>query len=140
MRGANCARYWPAPRRDWRAVMTERLADGRGDEEAARLLPWYVAGRLEAGDCERVARHLEHCPICRDDLNHERALRALLKSESSLQFAPHPGLAKTLARIDELERESSGATRAATPTEALPASASPAADLPARRVGALRWL
>src|SRR5271166_7173451 len=115
MPGVNCARYWPATRRGWRAVMNERLTDRRCDEEAARLLPWYVSGRLDAGDCERVARHLEHCPICRDDLDHERALRALLKSESSLQYAPQPGLAKTLARIDELEREAP-----ATPPDAQP--------------------
>ncbi|HMD75579.1 MAG TPA: zf-HC2 domain-containing protein [Steroidobacteraceae bacterium] len=120
--------------------MNERLTDRRCDEEAARLLPWYVSGRLDAGDCERVARHLEHCPICRDDLDHERALRALLKSESSLQYAPQPGLAKTLARIDELEREPSDAMRAAAPSEAPGEAAGILEERSARRVGALRWL
>jgi hypothetical protein len=117
--------------------MNERLEGGRCDEEAARLLPWYVVGRLEPGDSERVVRHLERCPICRDDLAHERALRALLKSESSLQYAPQPGLAKTLARIDELERE---APAPLPDAPVAPTAASAAPDAPARRVGATRWL
>ncbi len=132
--------------------MSEGPRERRCDEEAARLLPWYVTGRLDAGDCERVARHLERCPICREDLLQERALRALLKSESSLQYAPQPGLAKTLARIDELEREASaampaaairaGAATAAAGAAIAPAAspAAPMAAAPARRIGAMRWM
>ncbi len=89
--------------------MTHPTELGRCDEEVARLLPWFVAGRLEAVDAERVARHLERCLICRDDVAHERTLRASLRAESSVHHAPQPGLAKTLARIDELEREVPGA-------------------------------
>jgi len=88
--------------------MSSPPEEGRCEEEAARLLPWYVAGRLQTADAERVARHLERCAICRDDFAHERTLRALLKSESRIEYAPQPGLAKTLARIDELDRESPG--------------------------------
>jgi hypothetical protein len=88
--------------------MSSPPEEGRCEEEAARLLPWYVAGRLDAADAERVTRHLERCAICRDDLAHERTLRALLKSESSVEYAPQPGLAKTLARIGELDREAPG--------------------------------
>jgi anti-sigma factor RsiW len=123
--------------------MNERLESGRCDEEAARLLPWYVAGRLEAGDSDRVLRHLERCPICRDDLAHERAVRTLLKSESRVQYAPQPGLAKTLARIDELEREASAPPADAAPAHAKSAptaGANSANEPPARRVGATRWL
>jgi hypothetical protein len=88
--------------------MSSPPEEGRCEEEAARLLPWYVAGRLESAVAERVTRHLERCAICRDDLAHERTLRALLRSESSIEHAPQPGLAKTLARIDELDREAPG--------------------------------
>jgi anti-sigma factor RsiW len=110
--------------------MNKYLEDSRCEEEAARLLPWYVTGRLSAGDAGRVARHLERCAICQDDVVHEDALRALLKSESGLEYAPQPGLAKTLARIGELEREAPAATRSATrPTR-----------VPARRFGAVHWL
>lgn len=109
--------------------MNKYLEDSRCQEEAARLLPWYVSGQLSASDVGRVARHLKRCAICRDDVAHERALRALLKSDSSLEYAPQPGLAKTLARIDELEREAPTAIPGTVQTEAL-----------ARRLGVVRWL
>ena len=109
--------------------MTKPPEEGRCDEEAARLLPWYVAGRLEPADAERVTRHLERCAICRDDLAHERTLRALLKSESRIEYAPQPGLAKTLARIDELEREAPGSARP-----------SPQPPISKRRVTVTHWL
>ena len=93
--------------------MTIDLEGSRCEEEAARLLPWYVAGRLPAADLERVTRHLEHCAICRDDVAHEREVRALIKSDKRVEYAPQAGLAKTLARIDELGREAPIAARAA---------------------------
>jgi anti-sigma factor RsiW len=110
--------------------MNECPDDSRCADEAARLLPWHVAGRLSANDTGRVVQHLEHCAICRDDLIHERSLRTLLKSESSLEYAPQPGLAKTLARIEEFERE--GAT--------VPRSAARPTATPVRRFGAVHWL
>jgi anti-sigma factor RsiW len=100
------------------------LEGARCDEEAARLLPWYVVGRLAPADVERVDRHLGHCAICRTDLAHERELRALFKADARLEYAPQAGLAKTLARIDELGREA-------------PAGAPAAA---ARRRPAVQWL
>jgi anti-sigma factor RsiW len=101
----------------------------RCEEEAARLLPWYVAGRLEAADAARVARHLERCTTCRDDFEHERTVRTLLKAESSVEYAPQAGLARTLARIDELEREAPAAIPAAG-----------FAAEPSRRFSAVPWL
>jgi hypothetical protein len=75
------------------------------DSEAARLLPWYVTGRLAVSDRVRVAGHLVHCAVCRDDLREQQTLRARLKAEGSVELAPQAGLAATLARIDELGRE-----------------------------------
>jgi len=83
------------------------------EEEAARLLPWFVAGRLAPADAERVAKHLERCAICRADLAHERSVRSLLKADARVEYAPQAGLAKTLARIDELGREPAVPTRLA---------------------------
>ena len=102
----------------------------RCDEEAARLLPWYVAGRLEATDAARVTRHLERCTTCRDDLASERAVRALLKSDSTVDYAPQPGLARILARIDELDREAPATSLAQVGS----------ASGPSRRLGAMPWL
>ncbi len=81
----------------------------RCEEEAARLLPWYVTGNLAGGDAERVMRHLEHCAVCRADAEHERAVRAMLTSDARIEYAPQPGLAKTLERIDALAHDSSTA-------------------------------
>lgn len=110
--------------------MDECLTYRRRHEETAELLPWYVTARLNAEDNRRVTYHLERCALCRDDLTQEHALHGLLKSDSSLVYAPQPGLAKTLARIDELEPEVPLAVH------------SVARDAPgrARRFNALHWL
>ncbi len=110
--------------------MTPDLEGARCDEESARLLPWYVAGRLAPPDFERVSSHLEHCAICRTDVAHERAVRELIKADTSVEFAPQTGLAKTLLRIDELSHDASNA--------AAPSRGPSAAGR--RRVGALQWL
>jgi hypothetical protein len=110
--------------------MNNHLQSERCDEEAARLLPWHVAGRLDAADTARVTRHLARCTICREDEVHERAIRALMKTESSVEYAPQPGLARTLSRIDELERES----------PANPHAVAHSAAIPAHRSGAVPWL
>ena len=75
------------------------------DAEAARLLPWFMNGRLSAADTERVTQHLVHCRICRADLEEQRSVRALLKTNGPVEYAPQAGLARTLARIDELTRD-----------------------------------
>jgi hypothetical protein len=102
------------------------------ESEAARLLPWLVTGRLAAADSERVSRHLEHCAICQADLKHEQSLRAMLKDDGPVELAPQAGLARTMARIDELTREvpARGATLASLDDQ------SPAI----RRAPAFRWL
>jgi type II secretory pathway pseudopilin PulG len=81
--------------------MNPELEGSICSSEAARLLPWYVVGRLSMVETERVARHLEHCAICRGDLLRESAVRALLKADVPIEYAPQAGLARTLSRIDE---------------------------------------
>jgi anti-sigma factor RsiW len=109
--------------------VTVDLEGARCDEEAARLLPWYVAGRLSAADLERVSSHLQRCAICRNDLAHERAVQGLLKADTRIEYAPQAGLAKILSRIDEFGREA--------PTAA---SATPASRATGRRFGPVQWL
>jgi anti-sigma factor RsiW len=75
------------------------------EQEAAHLLPWYINGGLAPSDAERVASHLERCEICRADAEHQRTVRALLKSDARIEYAPQPGLSRTLERIDALEHE-----------------------------------
>lgn len=85
--------------------MTTDIESAACDSEAARLLPWFATGRLSAADSERVTRHLDTCGICRADLAHERILRTTLKADGPVEYAPQSGLARTLARIDELTRD-----------------------------------
>lgn len=107
--------------------------DGRiCDAEAARLLPWFVNGRLSAADAERVAQHLERCDVCRCDVAEQRALRITLKASGPVEYGPQEGLAKTLARIDELARDPSP-----VPDEQ---RAERTQEARRRRFGATRWL
>jgi anti-sigma factor RsiW len=96
-------------------------------EEGARLLPWYVTGRLTEDEKTRVERHLEQCAVCRDDVVRERQVHALLHGRGPVEYAPQGGLGRTLARIDELEREA-------------PARPSPASNVAPRATAATRWL
>jgi len=102
-------------------------------EEAARLLPWYVVGRLSAADTERVSQHLEHCAICRSDLAHETSVRTRLTADDPVEYAPQAGLAKTLSRIDELGRDDPAPVPVAGPPVRAPR------PFP-RRPATIRWL
>ncbi|MBS0394555.1 MAG: zf-HC2 domain-containing protein [Proteobacteria bacterium] len=83
------------------------------DAEAARLLPWFVTGRLSSDDRGRVEQHVRDCAVCRADLEAQRRIRAALRADGTVEYAPQAGLAATLARIDELARD--GAPSAAPP-------------------------
>ena len=111
----------------------------RCNEEAARLLPWYVNGRLSAADMERVASHLQHCAICREDVAQEAAVHALIKTDGRVEYAPQAGLAKTLSRIDELARDTPAHDAGRTDARAAAAPAAPAPRA-VRRSGTLQWL
>lgn len=114
--------------------MTPDFQGARCNEEAARLLPWYVNGRLSAADTERVASHLQRCAICRNDAAQEAAVHALLKTDGSIEYAPQAGLAKTLSRIDELARDTPVEDGVHSRPAEVPASRG------ARRTGTLQWL
>lgn len=87
------------------------------DSEAARLLPWFVTGRLSVEETARVEAHLAGCVTCRADLELQRALHETLQAEDPVEYAPHPSLQKLMTRIDELDREVSPPP-AVTPTTA----------------------
>ena len=53
--------------------MKEPILDNPHDE-AEELLPWYVTGRLDQADRERVERHLTDCASCQAQLRIERRL------------------------------------------------------------------
>ena len=46
------------------------------------VLPWYVTGRLDDAERAAVDKHLANCAACREDLQAEREIAALLGSVS----------------------------------------------------------
>lgn len=75
------------------------------DSEAARLLPWFATGRLDAEDAARVVVHLAECVTCRDDLEAQRSLHGVLTADDHVEYSPQPSWQKLMTRIDELDRE-----------------------------------
>lgn len=53
-------------------------------DEAEELLPWYVTGRLDAADRERVEKHLTNCASCQAQLRLERRL-----ADEYRAYSPH---------------------------------------------------
>ncbi len=104
------------------------------DSEAARLLPWFATGRIDADDAARVQAHLASCATCRADLAAQRQWRDLLRSDEKVEYSPQPSLQKLMSRIEELDREMAPAAASSTQAvEAEPAGAGARAGLP-------RWL
>lgn len=75
------------------------------DSEAARLLPWFATGRLDADDVARVQAHLATCAVCRTDLVAQRRWCDLMQPDEKVEYSPQPSLQKLMSRIDELDRE-----------------------------------
>lgn len=69
----------------------------------AELLPWYLTGNLEAEERRGVEAHLAQCPRCRRELESLHDLRAVIAADEAERNAVDYGLARTLARIDQLE-------------------------------------
>jgi len=63
--------------------MTDPTLDNPHDEAEA-LLPWYVTGRLDAADRERVEKHLTDCASCQAQLRVERRL-----ADEYRAYSPH---------------------------------------------------
>lgn len=57
--------------------------------EVESLLPWYANGALEGAELRAVAKHLEQCDACRDELKFLGDVRAVLRiSAAAEQPAP----------------------------------------------------
>jgi anti-sigma factor RsiW len=80
--------------------------DERIHQRIWELLPWVANGTLADPERERVEAHLALCRRCRDEVETCRRTAAAVKSQGEVAPSPHPvQLQRTLARIDELERE-----------------------------------
>ncbi len=73
--------------------------------EVWRLLPWLANGTLEDGELERVLRHLEVSPTCREELLFLSELRCAVELTSDDRFEPSTRrLQRLMERIEAHEK------------------------------------
>jgi anti-sigma factor RsiW len=58
--------------------------EGKRHDEAQRLLPWLVNGRLEAEERAWLEQHVASCSECRNEAGELRALQATLQQQPEL--------------------------------------------------------
>lgn len=79
------------------------------------LLPWYLNRTLPAGEQEEVARHLEHCPDCRCELEELTQMKQALGSVYRSQPIPSATLAQSV--LAQVARDASRRFSPATAPE-----------------------
>jgi anti-sigma-K factor RskA len=70
--------------------MTGRVVPLNASDHAAvdALLPWYVNGTLRGEELDRVERHVEACPACRQEVDWLRNIFAACVAATPLPEAP----------------------------------------------------
>ncbi len=76
-------------------------SDDPNHRDVTALLPWYVNGTLEALERARVDEHLGQCVACRHELEEQRAVGALVRSDTVAPALAH-ALERIHAQIDAL--------------------------------------
>jgi hypothetical protein len=74
------------------------------DSEAARLLPWFVTGRLTPEETARVEAHLVACAACRAEVDGQRELHRWLREEPDDAGLGPASFRKLADRIEETQR------------------------------------
>ena len=75
------------------------------DRDLDELLPWYVNGRLNPQERERVESYLDRCPPARAEVETLRALRRNLKEDSFPAPPGELGLARLKRDIREMKAQ-----------------------------------
>jgi hypothetical protein len=75
---------------------TEHAVD---HEETWDLLPWYVNGRLDEPERQRIDGHLRTCAACRNELAAQRQLYELMTPDSTFEHLPSAGLKRLRQRL-----------------------------------------
>jgi anti-sigma factor RsiW len=78
-------------------------ADDPVHRSAVELLPWHVNGTLAADERAQLEAHLAQCLRCQRELEALRELREAIIAAEAVRSAADYGLARTLARIEQLE-------------------------------------
>ena len=71
------------------------------------LLPWYVNGRLQNADRNRVSSHLQQCAKCSAELRLQQQLHDVINASVKVEIAPQPSFNKLWDKIvaEELSEE-----------------------------------
>jgi hypothetical protein len=64
------------------------------------LLPWFVNDTLEAGEEERVRRHLDNCEECRANVSLLSVVRSTVRRPTATPIVPPPHTDNFLKTID----------------------------------------
>jgi anti-sigma factor RsiW len=83
------------------------------------ILPWYVVGRLDDAERQRVEAHLPDCARCRADVAWQRRLRSAAIQPETVGDVEH-GLAALRSRIASEAHEATQAPAAASKTRRMP--------------------
>ena len=78
-------------------------------QQITELLPWYVNSTLKPEERVQVEAHLKECSECARELEHTLELQQAVMADR--EDVPEPssfGFTRTLARVEEYEREKAG--------------------------------
>jgi hypothetical protein len=70
-------------------------------KECWELLPWIANERAAAKDVALVEAHLRECGECQQELQAQRRLREVIRTEESIVLAPQTSLQKLMQRIED---------------------------------------
>jgi anti-sigma-K factor RskA len=89
--------------------VTGRVVPLNASDHAAvdALLPWYVNGTLRGEELQRVERHVEACPACRQEVDWLREVFAACVAATPLPEAPASEAAGVLACPRRVSRSGS---------------------------------
>jgi anti-sigma factor RsiW len=73
--------------------------------ELELLLPWYVKGRLDAAEAQRVQAHLASCPTCRAEAEGLETLFTAHEQTMTDRPVDEAQLADVFGRIDAYEAQ-----------------------------------
>lgn len=91
--------------------MTSTSVNETAHVEAARLLPWFANGTLDAAEQDRVHRHLDSCVDCSRDFAELKALRESIQGPAVSVLVPKPNAEEFLDRLDRPRCTTADSTR-----------------------------
>ena len=73
--------------------------------EAFELLPWLLNDTLSPRERAAVEKHIDRCPVCRQELDEQRSVRDLVRESSLVPIPTSRSFNRLLGRIDASETD-----------------------------------